>query len=36
MIECSFTNYVAVGSNPIAVTYTSDMASALSTEFLDL
>ena len=36
MIECSFTNEVVLGSSPIAVTYTSDLVSASSKEFLDV
>ena len=36
MAECLFTNYVVVGSNPVAVTYTSDLASVSSKEFLDI
>ena len=36
MVECSFTNYVVVGSNPVAVTKTSDMAQALRKKFLDI
>ena len=34
MLECSFTNYVVLCSSPVAVT--SDFASALSKEFLDI
>ena len=36
MAECSFTNLVVVGSNPIAVTYTLDIAPVLSKDFLDI
>ena len=36
MVECSFTNKVVVGSNPVAVSQTSDMALVLSKEFLDI
>ena len=36
MVECSFTNYVVVGSDPVAVTYTSDMAPVLSKDFLHI
>ena len=34
MVECSFMNYVVVGSSPVAVT--SDFAPPLSKEFLDI
>ena len=34
MVECSFMNYVVVGSNPVAVTSLSDFAPASSKEFL--
>ena len=34
MVECSFTNYVVTGSNPVAVTETSDIAFVSSKEFL--
>ena len=36
MIECLFTNYVAVGSSPVAVTKISDIAPVLSKGFLDI
>ena len=36
MVECSFMNYVVVGSNPVAVTSPSDFAPASSKEFLDI
>ena len=36
MVDCSFTNLVVVGSNTVTVTQTSDIASALSKEFLDI
>ena len=36
MVECSFENYVVLGSSPVAVTSPSDMAPALSKEFLDI
>ena len=36
MVECSFTNLVAVGSNPIALTLTSDIAPVSSKGFLDI
>ena len=35
-VECSLTNYVVVGSNPVAVTKTSDTALISSKEFLDI
>ena len=36
MVECSFMNYLVVGSSPVAVTNTSDFAPASSKEFLDI
>ena len=36
MVECSFKNYVLLGSSPVAVTETSDFAPALSKEPLDI
>ena len=36
MVECSFANYVVVGSSPVAVTKTSDIAPDSSKEFLDI
>ena len=36
MVGCSFTNYVVVGSSPVAVTETSDFAPVSSKEFLDI
>ena len=36
MVECSFKNYVVLGSSPVAVTSPSDMAPASSKEFLDI
>ena len=36
MVECSFTNYVVVCSNPVAVTKTSDIAPVPSKEFFDI
>ena len=36
MVGCSFTNQVVVGSNPIAVTWSSDMAPASGKEFLHI
>ena len=36
IVECSFTNQVALGSSPVAATKTSDFASASSKEFLDI
>ena len=36
MVGCSFTNEVIVGLTPIAATETSDIASVLSKEFLDI
>ena len=36
MVECSFTNSVVVGSSPVAVTLTSDIAPVSSKEFLDI
>ena len=36
MVECSFMNKVVVRSSPVAVTKTSDFASAVSKEFLDI
>ena len=32
----AYTNQVVVGSNPVAVTETSDMAAASSNELLDI
>ena len=36
MVECSFTNYMVVGSSPVAVTETSDFAAVSSKELLDI
>ena len=36
MVECLFTNEVVVGSNPVAVTYTSKIALVSSKEFVDI
>ena len=36
MVECFFTKYVVVGSNPLAVTLTSDITPVLNKEFLDI
>ena len=36
IFECSFTNEVVVGSNPVAVTYISDITPVSSKEFLDI
>ena len=36
MVECSFTNFVVLGSSPAAVTSTSDLAPASSKEFPDI
>ena len=36
MVECSFRNYVVLGSNPVALTSPSDFAPASSKEFLDI
>ena len=36
MFDCSFTNWVAVGSNPVAVSWSYDFALVLSQEFLDI
>ena len=36
MFECSFKNYVVLGSNPVAVTLPSDFAPASSKEFVDI
>ena len=35
MVECSFKNYVVLGSSPVAVTSPSDFAPFSSKEFLD-
>ena len=36
MVECPFTNKNVVGSNPVAVTQTPDIAPVSSKEFLDI
>ena len=36
MVECSFTKLVVMGSNPIAITETSNFAPVSSKEFLDI
>ena len=36
IVECSFTNKVVVGSNPVPVTKISDIAPVSSKEFLDI
>ena len=36
MVECSFMNYLLVGSSPFVATYTSDFDLASSKEFLDI
>ena len=36
MVECLFTNKMVVGSNPVAVTQTLDIAPDLTKEFLDI
>ena len=36
MVECSLTNLIAVGSSPVAVTETSDLAPVSSKEFPDI
>ena len=36
MVECLFTNYVVLGSSPVAATQTSDFAPASSKEFFDI
>ena len=36
MVGCSFTNYVVIGSNPVAVTSTSDITPVSSKEFLEI
>ena len=36
MVECSFTNNVVVGSTPVGVSSTSDIAPVSSKEFLDI
>ena len=36
MFDCSFTNYVAVGSSSTKITLVSDIAHVLSKECLDI
>ena len=36
MVECSFTSQEVVGSSPVAVTQTLDMATVSSKKFLDI
>ena len=36
MVECLFTNLMVVGSSPVAVTETSDLAPVSSKEFPDI
>ena len=36
MFECSFMNYVVVGSSGVAVTHNSDFAPASSKDFIDI
>ena len=36
MVDCLFMNKVVVGLNPVVVTYTSDIATVSSNEFLDI
>ena len=36
LVRCSFTNYLVVGSNPVAVTLLSDIAPGSIKEFLDI
>ena len=36
MIECFFTNYVVVGSSPVAISKPSDFLTILRKEFVDI